>query len=151
MLKGDIKDIKDEMLEMFAARQSDRQFKDIKSMSRSLKKGPYIDERLLKKISKFKRGDKALIKTWARDSVISPEMVGFTIGVHNGKEHIPVFVTENMVGHKLGEFSSTRKFVVHGGRKAAEEEAAAKEATVAKGKIAQEEAGAVGGKSGKTS
>lgn len=85
-------------------------------MSRSLKKGPYVDEKLLKKISKAKPGDKAVIKTWARASTITPEMVGFTIGVHNGKQHIPVLITENMVGHKLGEFSPTRKFMRHGGK-----------------------------------
>ncbi len=86
-------------------------------MSRSLKKGPYVDAKLMKKVSKLKVGDKAVIKTWARNSTITPEMVGFTFGVHNGKIHIPVFVVENMVGHKLGEFSPTRKFVKHGGKK----------------------------------
>lgn len=87
-------------------------------MSRSLKKGPYIDEKLMKKISAATPGDKAVIKTWARSSTITPEMVGFTIGVHNGREHTPVFITEEMVGHKLGEFSPTRKFVRHGGKMA---------------------------------
>lgn len=95
-------------------------------MARSLKKGPYVDPKLLKKIGKFKRGDKAVIKTWARASAVSPEMVGFTIGVHNGKIHMPVFITEDMVGHKLGEFAPTRKFIVHGGRMAREEQAAAR-------------------------
>lgn len=85
-------------------------------MSRSSKKGPYIDPKLLKKISKLKPEEKALIKTWSRDSEISPEMVGFTFGVHNGKDFIPVKVTEEMVGHRLGEFSATRKFIKHGGR-----------------------------------
>lgn len=85
-------------------------------MSRSLKKGLYVDVRLLKKIANLKPGDKAIIKTWSRSSTIAPEMVGFTFGVHNGREHIPVFVTEEMVGHKLGEFSATRKFVRHGGK-----------------------------------
>ncbi len=85
-------------------------------MSRSLKKGPYIDEKLMKKIENLKVGDKTQIKTWARASTITPEMVGFTIAVHNGKIHIPVYIEENMVGHKLGEFSLTRKFVRHGGR-----------------------------------
>jgi small subunit ribosomal protein S19 len=85
-------------------------------MSRSLKKGPYIDERLLKKVKKLKLGDKTIIKTWARACSITPEMVGFTLGVHNGKDHIPVFISEDMVGHKLGEFSPTRKFVRHGGK-----------------------------------
>lgn len=92
-------------------------------MSRSLKKGPYIDERLLKKVLAAKaQGDRKPIKTWSRGCVISPEMVGITIAVHNGKEHIPVFIVEDMVGHKLGEFSLTRKFVRHGGRMAKEQE-----------------------------
>ncbi len=90
-------------------------------MSRSLKKGPYIDEKLLKKILDLKPGDKKVIKTWARNSDISPEMVSYTIAVHNGKEHIPVFITEDMVGHKLGEFAPTRKFKGHGGRMAREQ------------------------------
>ena len=90
-------------------------------MSRSLKKGPFIDPKLQKKVQALKPGDKTVIKTWSRASTITPEMVGFTIGVHNGKEHIPVFVVENMVGHKLGEFSPTRKFNVHGGKMAKEQ------------------------------
>jgi len=90
-------------------------------MSRSSKKGPYVDEKLLKKIKAASSSDKKIIKTWARASTISPEMVGRNIAVHNGKEHIPVFITENMVGHKLGEFAPTRKFKVHGGRMAKEE------------------------------
>lgn len=85
-------------------------------MARSIKKGLYIDENLLKKISGVKRGENVVIKTWARASMISPEMVGFVIGVHNGKIHVPVSITENMVGHRLGEFSMTRKFVRHGGK-----------------------------------
>ncbi|MFH1404485.1 MAG: 30S ribosomal protein S19 [Patescibacteria group bacterium] len=85
-------------------------------MSRSLKKGPYVDEKLQKKIQVLKPGDKTIIKTWARACTITPEMVGFTIGVHNGRAHIPVRVVENMVGHKLGEFAQTRKFVRHGGK-----------------------------------
>ena len=85
-------------------------------MSRSLKKGPYIDEKLLRKISKLKKGDRTIIKTWSRAATITPEMVGFIFGVHNGKEHIPVQVTEDMVGHKLGEFAPTTKFVRHGGK-----------------------------------
>jgi small subunit ribosomal protein S19 len=96
-------------------------------MSRSLKKGPFTDQNLLKKLSRLRRGDKTIIKTWSRDSVITPEMVGFTIGVHNGKEHLPIFIIENMVGHKLGEFSPTRKFIRHGGRMQREEEAKAQE------------------------
>ena len=85
-------------------------------MARSLKKGPYVDERLLKKISTLKKGDKTIINTWRRAQTTTPEMVGFTLGVHNGKEHVPVQVTEEMVGHKLGEFSPTTKFQRHGGR-----------------------------------
>lgn len=90
-------------------------------MSRSLKKGPYINERLLKKIQQLKPGDKTVIKTWDRAATITPEMVGFTFGVHNGREHIAVTVIENMVGHKLGEFSPTRKFHGHGGKMAKEQ------------------------------
>jgi small subunit ribosomal protein S19 len=89
-------------------------------MSRSLKKGPYVDERLLKKIVAL-GNDKKIIKTWARACSITPEMVGHTLAVHNGKDHIPVFVNEDMVGHKLGEFSPTRKFRGHGGRMAREQ------------------------------
>lgn len=85
-------------------------------MSRSLKKGPNVDEKLLKKLRKVHRGEKTVIKTWSRAATITPEMIGYTFGVHNGKEHIPVFITEDMVDHKLGEFSPTRKFVRHGGR-----------------------------------
>jgi small subunit ribosomal protein S19 len=89
-------------------------------MARSLKKGPFVAESLLKKIRNNSNKEK-VIKTWSRDSVITPEMVGFTIGVHNGKEHVPVKIIEDMVGHKLGEFSFTRKFIRHGGRMAKEE------------------------------
>ena len=85
-------------------------------MSRSLKKGPYLNERLMKKLRAMRPGDKTIIKVWDRACTIAPEMVGFTIGVHNGKQHKPVFIVENMVGHKLGEFSPTRKFVSHGGK-----------------------------------
>jgi small subunit ribosomal protein S19 len=85
-------------------------------MSRSLKKGPFVDEKLMIKVAKLSSGDKTVIKTWARASTITPEMVGFTFGVHNGKQHLPVFVSENMVGHKLGEFSPTRRFRGHGGK-----------------------------------
>ena len=87
-------------------------------MSRSLKKGPYVNERILKKIKALKPGDKTIIQVWDRACSITPEMVGFTIGVHNGKQHTPVYVVENMVGHRLGEFSPTKKFVAHGGRMA---------------------------------
>ncbi|HLC44139.1 MAG TPA: 30S ribosomal protein S19 [Patescibacteria group bacterium] len=92
-------------------------------MSRSLKKGPYIDEKLLIKVQKaVKSNDKKSIKTWARSCTVIPEMVGLTFGVHNGKEHLPVFIVEEMVGHKLGEFSPTRKFRRHGGKMAKEQE-----------------------------
>jgi small subunit ribosomal protein S19 len=91
-------------------------------MSRSLKKGLYINEKLLKKIHAQSADSKKIIKTWDRASMIAPEMVGFTIAVHNGREHIPVYITEQMVGHRLGEFSPTRKFVRHGGRMAREED-----------------------------
>ena len=87
-------------------------------MSRSLKKGPYINERLLEKIKNLKPGDKTVIQTWDRSCTITPEMVGFSIGVHNGRKHVPIYVVENMVGHKLGEFAHTRKFVNHGGKMA---------------------------------
>ena len=99
-------------------------------MTRSLKKGPYIDEKLLKKIRKLKKDDKVIIKTWSRACTITPEMVGFTIAVHNGKEHIPVKITEEMVGHKLGEFAPTTKFVRHGGKmqRELEQKAAKREA-----------------------
>src|SRR3989338_8231133 len=97
-------------------------------MSRSSKKGPYVDPRLIKKIAATKPGPKTVIKTWARDSEISPEMIGYTIGVHNGKDFIEVFITEEMIGHKLGEFSLTRKFVRHGGKIRKDLELQAKEA-----------------------
>ncbi|MFA5131305.1 MAG: 30S ribosomal protein S19 [Patescibacteria group bacterium] len=87
-------------------------------MSRSSKKGPYINLRLINKIKDLKPGDKTVLKVWDRAATITPEMVGFTLGVHNGKTHIPVYVVENMVGHRLGEFSQTRKFVGHGGKMA---------------------------------
>jgi small subunit ribosomal protein S19 len=85
-------------------------------MSRSLKKGPYVDPKLVKKLSRSKSGDGVVIKTWSRDSEISPEMVGYIFGVHNGKSFIEVRVSEDMVGHRLGEFSPTRKFIKHGGK-----------------------------------
>ena len=85
-------------------------------MSRSLKKEPYVDVKLMKKVSKLRVGDKTVVKTWARASTIVVQMVGFTFGIHNGRIHVPVVITENMVGHKLGEFSPTRKFVRHGGK-----------------------------------
>lgn len=86
-------------------------------MARSLKKGPYIDVKLMKKVDAMNAtGEKRVIKTWARNSDIPPEFVGHTFGVYNGKQFIPVFVSENMVGHKLGEFSPTRVFKGHGGK-----------------------------------
>jgi small subunit ribosomal protein S19 len=85
-------------------------------MSRSLKKGPFVDFKLARKVAALGANDRAVIKTWARASSITPEMVGRTIAVHNGKLHVPVLITENMVGHKLGEFSPTRKFRRHGGK-----------------------------------
>ena len=96
-------------------------------MSRSLKKGPYVDQRLLEKILKLRKDEKAIVKTWARHSTIAPEMVGFTFGVHNGKEFVPVFIAEDMVGHKLGEFASTTKFIRHGGRMQRDIEAGAQQ------------------------
>lgn len=85
-------------------------------MSRSLKKGPYVNPKLMKKLANLKAGDQTVIKTWARASTITPEMVGFNFAVHNGKDFIKIRIVENMVGHKLGEFSPTRKFVRHGGK-----------------------------------
>ena len=82
-------------------------------MSRSLKKGPFVDFKLARKVAALSSDDRTIIKTWARASTISPEMVGRTVAVHNGRMHVPVFVSENMVGHKLGEFSPTRKFRGH--------------------------------------
>jgi small subunit ribosomal protein S19 len=86
-------------------------------MSRSIKKGPYIDPKLLKKITAMNRsGEKRVIKTWSRSTTISPEFVGHTLAIHNGNKFIPVYISENMVGHKLGEFSPTRTFRGHSGR-----------------------------------
>ena len=85
-------------------------------MSRSLKKGPFVDAKLAKKVAALGKDDRTVIKTWARASTITPDMVGRTIAVHNGRLHVPVLLTENMVGHKLGEFSPTRKFRKHGGK-----------------------------------
>lgn len=103
-------------------------------MTRSLKKGPFVDNRIIKKIQNKPAGDKSVMNIWARASVISPEMVGFTFGVHNGRKHIPVFVTEDMVGHKFGEFSPTRTFHKHGGKmqKEIEQNAKQKELDAAK-------------------
>jgi small subunit ribosomal protein S19 len=83
-------------------------------MSRSTKKGPYVDEKLMKKVDAITRsGQKSVIRTWSRASTIMPQMVSLTIGVHDGRRHVPIFVTENMVGHKLGEFALTRHFRGH--------------------------------------
>lgn len=109
-------------------------------MTRSLKKGPYVFERLLKKIEGKKPEQVGVIKTWARASQIAPEMVGYTFGVHNGREFIEVKVTEDMVGHRFGEFSPTRKFYRHGGKMQKELEAKAKEAEIAAAKAAKEAA-----------
>ncbi|MEK7124923.1 MAG: 30S ribosomal protein S19 [Patescibacteria group bacterium] len=114
-------------------------------MSRSLKKGPYVDQKLLKKVSMLRPGGKTIIKTWSRDSTIVPEMIGFTFGVHNGKVHIPVLATEDMVGHKLGEFSLTRKFVRHGGRMQKELEAAQRQKEIEAAQAAKAETAPAGG------
>ncbi len=106
-------------------------------MTRSLKKGPYVEERLLKKIEGKKPTETGVIKTWYRRSQISPEMIGFIFGVHNGKQHIEVLVTEEMVGHRLGEFSHTKKFLRHGGKMQKEQEAAKKDAEIAAAKAAK--------------
>ncbi len=105
-------------------------------MSRSLAKGPYVDPKLLKKIAGKKPGESNVIKTWARRSSISPEMVGFKFGVHNGRDHVEVLVTEDMVGHKLGEFSLTRKFIKHGGKMQKELEQKKRESEIAAAKAA---------------
>jgi small subunit ribosomal protein S19 len=107
-------------------------------MTRSLKKGPYVDERLLKKIAGKKPIETGVIKTWSRACVISPEMVGFVFGVHNGKQHIEVLISEDMVGHRLGEFSLTRKFTKHGGKMQKELEEKKKEAEISAVKSAKE-------------
>ncbi len=106
-------------------------------MTRSSKKGPYVDQRVLKKIEGKKPIETGVIKTWSRACVIAPEMVGFNFGVHNGKIHIEVLVTEDMVGHRLGEFSPTRKFVKHGGKMQKDIESKAKESEIAAAKAAK--------------
>jgi len=107
-------------------------------MARSLTKGPYVEPKLLKKIEGKKPQEAGVIKTWARRSQISPEMVGFTFGVHNGIKHIEVLVTEEMVGHRLGEFSPTRTFYKHGGKMQKELEQKKKEAEISAAKAAKE-------------
>ena len=111
-------------------------------MSRSLYKGPYVDAKLMKKIAGKKPGESVVIKTWARASQIAPEMVGFTFGVHNGKDHIAVVIAEEMVGHRLGEFSPTKKFHRHGGKMQKELEQKKKEAEITAAKAAKGAAGA---------
>ncbi len=107
-------------------------------MSRSLYKGPYVDPKVLKKVAGKKPTDvKGLINIWARDSMISPEMVGFKFGVHNGKQHLEVLVSEEMVGHRFGEFSPTKKFYRHGGKMQKELEQKRKEAEIAAAKAAK--------------
>ena len=107
-------------------------------MARSLKKGPFVDPKLLKKIEGKKPTGAGVVKTWSRRSQISPEMVGFTFGVHNGRAHIDVFVTEEMVGHRLGEFSPTRKFIRHGGKMQKELEQKKREAEISAAKAAKD-------------
>ena len=111
-------------------------------MSRSLKKGPVTDPKLMKKLAKIRVGDKTPIKTWSRHVHITPEMIGFVIAVHNGRIHIPVTIVENMVGHKLGEFSPTRTFRKHGGKMQKELEVKRAEAETAAAKAAQAPAAA---------
>ena len=115
-------------------------------MARSLKKGPYVDEKLLKKIEGKRPQETGVVKTWARRSQISPEMVGFRFGVHNGKTHIEILVTEDMVGHRLGEFSPTKKFTRHGGKMQKEMETKAKEAEIAAAQAAKAATDASGAK-----
>lgn len=106
-------------------------------MARSLKKGPYVDEKLLKKIEGKKPQTTGVINTWSRRCQIAPEMVGFKFGVHNGKSHIEVLVSEDMVGHRLGEFSPTKKFLRHGGKMQKELEIKKKESEIAAAKAAK--------------
>ena len=110
-------------------------------MTRSLAKGPYVDPKLLKKIEGKQPLSAGVIKTWSRDSQIAPEMVGFTFGVHNGKQHIEVLVTEDMVGHRLGEFSPTRKFTRHGGKMQKDIDQKKKEAEITAAKSAKASGG----------
>jgi small subunit ribosomal protein S19 len=106
-------------------------------MTRSAKKGPYVDDRVIKKVLGKRASETGVIKTWSRACVIAPEMVGFTFGIHNGKQHIEVLIAEDMVGHRLGEFSPTRKFVKHGGKMQKEMEQAKKDAEIAASKSAK--------------
>lgn len=106
-------------------------------MSRSLYKGPYINPKILKKVTGKKPDETGTINVWDRACVISPEMVGFTFGVHNGKTHVVVFVAEEMVGHRFGEFSPTKKFIRHGGKMQKELETKKKEAEIAAAKASK--------------
>ncbi|MBP9821784.1 MAG: 30S ribosomal protein S19 [Candidatus Pacebacteria bacterium] len=106
-------------------------------MTRSLRKGPYIDAKLLLKIAGKKPLETGVIKTWARNSMIAPEMIGFTFGVHNGRKHLEVLVSEDMVGHRLGEFSPTRTFHKHGGKMQKELEQKKRESEIASAKAAK--------------
>lgn len=106
-------------------------------MSRSLNKGPFVDAKLLKKVLNAKPASAGVIRTWARRSQISPEMIGFTFGVHNGKQHLDVLVSEEMVGHRLGEFSPTKKFIRHGGKMQKEMEAKKQQAEIDAAKAAK--------------
>lgn len=108
-------------------------------MSRSISKGPYVDIKLLKKVRGKKPSESSTIKTWARNSQISPEMVGFTFGVHNGKTHVEVLVSEEMVGHRLGEFSPTKKFIRHGGKMQKDLEQKKQESEIAAAKASKAE------------
>ena len=106
-------------------------------MTRSVKKGPYVDIKLLKKINGKKPEEAGVINTWARSSQISPDMLGFTFGVHNGKKHVDVFVTEDMVGHRLGEFAPTKRFPGHGGKLQKAADAAKKQQEIDAAKAAK--------------
>lgn len=103
-------------------------------MSRSLKKGPFTDSRLLKKLTRHQPGPRVVVNTWSRAAMVTPEMIGYTIGVHNGKIFIPVSISEEMVGHRLGEFSKSRVFIRHGGKVQKEQEIKAREAEKEKAK-----------------
>ena len=106
-------------------------------MTRSIKKGPHVDIKLLKKVSGKKPEDTEPIKTWARHSQISPEMIGFTFAIHNGKQHVPILITEEMVGQRLGEFAPTKKFIRHGGKLQKAADIAKKEQEIAVAKAAK--------------
>ena len=113
--------------------------KKTNTMTRSIKKGPFVDAKLLKKITGKKPEDVGVVKTWARRSQISPEMIGFTFGVHNGKVHSEVFITEEMVGHCLGEFAPSKRFIRHGGRIQKDADEAKRAAEIESAKAARAE------------